>query len=111
MGRNKAFTLAEAMITLLVVSILLAVMAPIVVKRKVNETTTVTGPIPIGSIVAWSINNTAKKAIPNNNWLECNGQIIPDKYQRLKELFGDKVPDCGYFRGSASIIYIIKASD
>lgn len=53
MCKNKAFSLAEAMITLLIVSIIMAVTAPILTKKKIRKDVN----------LLWHVDNSAHTAI------------------------------------------------
>ena len=46
--------------------------------------------IPVGTVMAWPSEKGPKSG---GKWLECNGQTIPSKYKRLRELIGDKTPN------------------
>ena len=52
--------------------------------------TSATGTTPIGSVMTWT---SEGKPTTGGVWLECNGQTIPSKYKRLRELIGNKTPD------------------
>ena len=52
--------------------------------------TSATGTTPIGSVMTWT---SEGKPTTGGVWLECNGQTIPSKYKRLRELIGSKTPD------------------
>lgn len=52
--------------------------------------TSATGTTPIGSVMTWT---SEGEPTTGGVWLECNGQTIPSKYKRLRELIGSKTPD------------------
>lgn len=67
--KEKAFTLAEMMVVMLILSIFLAAMTPVITKRLKHQKTAVSN-IPSGTIVAYY--GTTLPA--DNNWVWCNGQ-------------------------------------
>lgn len=64
--------------------------------------TSATGTTPIGSVMTWT---SEGKPTTGGVWLECNGQTIPSKYKRLRELIGDKTPNYAgvFLRGYGSV--------
>lgn len=67
--KTKAFTLAEMMVVMLILSIFLAALSPVVTKRlKHSQSSVIT--IPSGTIVAYY-----KTSLPaDGTWAWCNGQ-------------------------------------
>lgn len=90
---KKAFSLAEMMVVMLILSIVLAASMPIITKR--NHTTAQLSQldVPIGTVVAYA-GTTAP-----DGWLLCNGQSIAaagdptGKYVALRSIVGNNVPD------------------
>ncbi len=80
----RAFTLAEMLITVLLISIAMVVMAPVMTKKSkqppqeiiVNQN----NGLPVGAIILWY-----GEQIPQG-WQECSGQNINgDDFKELKE--------------------------
>jgi len=90
---KKAFTLVEMLLALLIVSVILSASIPVITKR-INERTVVYNEysgVPIGMIAIWGTN----KPLPDNTWLECNGQAIPAgiEYEEIRQIYGSNLPD------------------
>jgi len=110
--RSKAFTMIEVMMALVVVSIMLAVLAPVITvpKDNVKETPSieVIDSTPVGVIVAWWGPNYPE------GWLPVNGQSIADpQYELLRNALGgvDTLPDLnGGTNPNESTTWIIKFS-
>lgn len=133
------FSLLEIMVAMVVVSVLLAALAPVITSsasKKANEVnvqnvTKVIDSTPIGVIVGWQGTNVPE------GWLPLDGRQIDPKYVQLKEALGgadtlpnysylsspamqeqlsEYFPDSGYNRngsqnGAATLIWIIKAEN
>lgn len=83
----KAFSLAEMMVVMLILSIVLAASMPIITKRsRVAVAAPITSNLPPGSIIAYASNS-----IPDG-WLLCNGQSTAS-YPALAAVIGANVPD------------------
>ncbi len=111
MKKNNAFTMIEIMMALVVVSIMLAVMAPVLTTttkpseaaniQVINKDTT-----PVGVIAAWFGSNYPK------GWIPVSGQPIdPAQYPELKEVLQrDTLPDLNSgVDPENSAVWIIKA--
>ncbi len=108
MGKNKkkslkSFSIAEAMITLLIVSVAIAAMAPIMSKKSVPPAGIQKIDFPIGGIMIWG---TSARALPDDSWLPCDGRSIPSggEYERLRLLYGSNVPNYNgmFLRGTGN---------
>lgn len=65
----KAFTLAEMMVVMLILSIFLAAMSPVITKRLKQPTQSGTSTIPSGTIIAYY-----SATLPaDNTWVWCDG--------------------------------------
>lgn len=95
MKKFLGFTLSEALMSMLIIAIILCVAMPVMTSKTkhLKYQTPIPSPtnLPIGAILMWP-----DAIMPDNTWLECNGQAIPSKYEKLKNLIGTTVPD---FRG------------
>ena len=108
--RRSAFTMIEIMMALVVVSIMLAVMAPVLITAKPSEAANIQvnniDNTPVGVIVAWFGTNYPK------GWLPVSGQFIdPAQYPELRNALGkDTLPDlnAGVDPENAAV-WIIKA--
>lgn len=84
--KNKAFTMIEVMMALIVVSIMLAVLAPTITTSKINSASTevqVIDSTPVGVIVAWWGPNYPE------GWLPVSGQFIDaPEYETLRIVLG-----------------------
>ncbi len=84
--KNKAFTMIEVMMALVVVSIMLAVLAPTITTSKINTggaDVKVIDTTPVGVIVAWWGTNYPE------GWLPVSGQIIEaPEYEALRNALG-----------------------
>lgn len=80
---NKAFSLAEMMVVMLILSLVLAASVPIMTKQR---QTIITGSVPTGTVVSF-IGTT-----PPNGWLLCNGQSTSG-HAALAALVGANVPN------------------
>lgn len=96
---KKAFSLAEMMVVMLILSIVLAASMPIITKR--NHTTVQLSQldVPIGTIIAYAGAIDTDHPAPAG-WLLCNGQSIASavdptgKYAALRSLLGaNTTPD------------------
>ncbi len=109
--KNKAFTMIEVMMALIVVSIMLAVMAPVITttgsSSNQNTEVKIMDSTPVGVIVAWWGTNYPE------GWLPVNGQsIIEPEYEALRNALGglDTLPDLnGGANPGSSTTWIIKA--
>lgn len=107
----KAFSLLEIMVALVIVSIMLAVMAPtLTVKAPQKETVTVQASgdnIPVGAIIAWYGTKYPE------GWLPLDGQVIDaPEYEELRGVLEglSELPDVNHSLGvSSPIVWIIKA--
>jgi len=102
---KKAFTLVEMLMALLIISLILSASLPIITKR-INEQTnlySLDAVFPIGGIIIWGTD----KALPDNTWLECNGQAIPNgiEYEEIRRIYGTNLPDYRgvFLRGYGSV--------
>jgi len=110
MKKNNAFTMIEIMMALVVVSIMLAVMAPVLTTAKPSEAANIQvtnkDTTPVGVIVAWFGSNYPK------GWIPVSGQSIdPAQYPELKEVLQrDTLPDLNSGTDPEnSAVWIIKA--
>lgn len=109
--KNKAFTMIEVMMALIVVSIMLAVLAPVITAPAKNVETSniqVMNSTPIGVIVAWWGSNYP------SGWLPVSGQVISDpQYTDLRNALGglDTLPNLnGGMDPNNGTVWIIKAT-
>lgn len=90
---DKAFTLVEMLMALLIVSVILSASLPVITSRTKAATRNYSqySAVPIGMIAIWG----SPKALPDNTWLECNGQAIPSgiEYEEIRRIFGTNLPD------------------
>ncbi len=108
--RSKAFTMLEVVMALVVVSIMLAVLAPVLATSKPSEAANIQvnniDNTPVGVIVAWFGTNYPR------GWMPVSGQFIdPAQYPELRTAVGrDTLPDlnAGTDPENAAI-WIIKA--
>lgn len=106
---KKAFTLLEVMMALVVVSVMLAVLAPVMTvspKSAQGSEIKVMDSTPVGVIVAWYGSNYPQ------GWLSLDGQSIMDpKYDKLRNTLGmDNLPNLNGGAASPTGLYwIIKA--
>jgi len=106
--KNKfAFTLVEMLMALLVVSVILSASLPVITKRmneRIGEYNRYNS-FPIGGIIVWGTD----KALPDNTWLECNGQAIPNgiEYEEIRRIYGTNLPDYRgvFLRGYGSVVH------
>lgn len=104
MEKIKGFSLVELLISLVVISVLLAAFVPTITKKmskNIDITTSLSSNVPLGTIVVY-----LGQTPPDDNWLICDGSDIPSdsKYNKLRDfLKKDTLPD---FRG-----YVIKGAD
>lgn len=108
--RNAAFTMIEIMMALVVVSIMLAVLAPVITSTKPSETANIkvtnVDNTPVGVIVAWFGSNYP------DGWLPVSGQYIDaSQYPELANaLQRDTLPDLNAgIDAENSAVWIIKA--
>ncbi len=108
--KNKAFTMIEVMMALVVVSIMLAVLAPAITTSRTNTASPevqIIDSTPVGVIVAWWGPNYPE------GWLPVNGQSIEaPEYENLRTAIGglDTLPDLnGGTNPDNSTTWIIKA--
>ena len=97
MKKDNAFTMLQVMMALVVVSIMLAVMAPVITAAKpseaaniqVNQQPQIIDTTPVGVIVAWYGSNYPE------GWIPVSGQTIdPAQYPLLRNALGrDVLPD------------------
>lgn len=83
---RKAFSLAEMMVVMLILSIIIAASMPIITKRTAATESPNQNKIPPGSIMAYG-GTTAP-----SGWLLCNGQST-NGHQELAAVVGANVPD------------------
>lgn len=107
---HNGFSLLEVMMALVVVSIMLAVMAPVLITKdsKATEASVqIVDNTPIGAIIAWYGTNYP------SDWLPVSGQPITEpEYAVLRDVLGglDTLPDLNAGKDSNnSTIWIIKA--
>ncbi len=107
---REAFTMIEIMMALVVVSIMLAVLAPVIISTKPSEAANIqvtnSDNTPVGVIVAWFGTNYPK------GWVPVSGQYIdPTQYPELKNaLQRDALPDLNAGADPEnSTVWIIKA--
>ncbi len=110
-ARNKAFSLLEIMMALVVVSIMLAVMAPVFTAKtpSKNPEINVIDTTPVGVIVAWYGTNYPK------GWIPVNGQSISEpEYSELRNALNgiDTLPDLNGNKEDSnnSMFWIIKVN-
>lgn len=106
--KNKAFTMIEVMMALVVVSIMLAVLAPVLTTPQASKSpeVQVMDTTPVGVIVAWWGTNYP------NGWLPLNGQPVTEpEYEALRTALGglDTLPDLNGVPSNNSTNWIIKA--
>lgn len=107
----KGFSLLEIMVALVVVSIMLAVMAPVLTTKKGEPdkvSVQVTDTTPVGVIVAWYGTNYPA------GWVPLDGRMLEGvEYDELKKALGgeEALPDINGVFGSfnSPITWIIKA--
>lgn len=94
--KKRGFTLVEMLMALLIVSVILSAALPVITSRQkvISQAQSKYNTVPIGLIAIWKYDG----ALPDNTWLECNGQAIPKtaEYEDLRRIYGANVPD---FRG------------
>lgn len=83
---KKAFSLAEMMVVMLILSIIIAASMPIITKRTAATESPNQNKIPPGSIMAYG-GTTAP-----NGWLLCDGRSI-NGHPELAAVIGNNVPD------------------
>lgn len=85
-NNKKAFSLAEMMVVMLIISIALAAMMPIMTKKKKIDTTMTPSSVPAGTIITYAGSST-----PVGGWLLCNGDSYSSigKYNDLYKAIGD----------------------
>lgn len=94
MRNNTAFTLVEMFMALLVVSIIISASLPVITGRMKAQSGNMNRyqAFPIGGIIVWGVDG----ALPDNTWLECNGQAIPNgiEYEDARMVFkSNLLPD------------------
>lgn len=103
----KAFTLVEMLMALLIISVILTASLPVITTRQkaLASVYNKNQSFPVGGIIAWY-----HSQIPDNTWLECNGQKIPNgiEYETARQIFGDNMPDFQgiFLRGYGSQSFI-----
>jgi len=88
----KAFTLVEMLMALLIVSVILSASMPIITSHiKAQTVNQKNDGMPIGGIIVWG----SEKPLPDNTWLEANGQAIPNgvEYEEIRSIYGNNLPD------------------
>ena len=99
---EKAFTLVEMLMALLIVSVILSASMPIITSRTkaASENYSKYNAVPIGMIAMWKVDGS----LPDNTWLEANGQVIPNgiEYEECRRIFGARLPD---LRGADNEFY------
>jgi len=104
-NNTLAFTLVEMLMALLIVSVILSASMPVITKRMKAQVSEYgkNVAVPIGIIAIWGTD----KALPDNTWLECNGQAIPNgvEYEEIRGIYGANLPDYRgvFLRGYGSI--------
>lgn len=97
-----AFTLVEMLMALLIVSVILSASLPVISQRTkaVSENLSKYSPMPVGAIIMWKVDG----ALPDNSWLEANGQAIPNgiEYEECRRVYGARLPD---LRGADNEFY------
>jgi len=92
-NNTLAFTLVEMLMALLIVSVILSASMPVITKRMKAQVSEYgkNVAVPIGMIAIWGTD----KALPDNTWLECNGQAIPNgiEYEEIRQIYGTNLPD------------------
>jgi len=88
-----AFTLVEMLMALLIISVIISASIPVISKR-INPQQALPNQyssVPIGLIAIWS----KDKNLPDNTWLEANGQAIPNgiEYEEIRQIYGTNLPD------------------
>jgi len=103
--KKNAFTLVEMLMALLIVSVILSAALPVITKRVATQAGQYNrnNSVPIGMIAIWGTD----KPLPDNTWLECNGQAIPNgiEYEEIRQIYGTNLPDYRgvFLRGYGSI--------
>ena len=82
----RAFSLAEMMVVMLILTIALAASLPIMTKQQHAVQTATAGSAPTGAIMQYAV------ATPPSGWLLCNGQSTSG-HPALAALVGANVPD------------------
>ncbi len=109
--KTKAFSLLEIMVALVVVSIMLAVMTPVMTTKKSEPDRTsiqVIDATPVGVIVAWYGDNYP------SGWEPLDGRVLEgSQYEELRKALGDEIdalPDINTALGgfNSPITWIIK---
>lgn len=99
---SKGFTLTEMLMALLIVSVILSASLPVITLRAKGNMAVrnADSSFPIGGIIAWADLNK----LPDNTWLEANGQAIPNgiEYEQIRRVYGSNLPD---MRGMQKEIY------
>lgn len=102
----RGFTLVEMLMALLIISIILTASLPVITTRQkaIASNYAANQSFPIGGIIIWH-----HAQLPDNTWLECNGQTIPAgiEYETARQIFGAKLPDFQgvFLRGYGSQTY------
>jgi len=100
--QNNGFTLTEMLVALLIISIVLSASLPVITKRTRENALNYNSNIsfPIGGIILWG----DLDKLPDNTWLEANGQAIPNgiEYEQIKRIYGTNLPD---MRGMQNEVY------
>lgn len=115
-AKKFAFTLVEMLMALLIVSVVLSASLPVISQRTKAQSINYSkyGAVPIGIIAIWG----SAKPLPDNTWLECNGQAIPSgiEYEEIRKIYGTNLPDYrGVFLrgvgGNAASIGILQSDE
>jgi len=100
--KRMAFTLVEMLMALLIISVILSASLPVIsgrMKADVANANSFSG-VPVGMIALWKKDG----AMPDNTWLEANGQAIPNgiEYEEIRRIYGTNLPD---LRGADETFY------
>jgi len=101
------FTLVEMLMALLIISIILSASLPVITKRMAHQAQQYNrySGMPVGGIIIWG----SEKPLPDNTWLECNGQAIPNgiEYEEIRRIYGTNLPDYRgvFLRGYGSRVH------
>ncbi len=111
MKKMLAFSLAEMLVALVVVSCLVSAFAPVITKKRKNSAAALSSlgsdAMPVGTIVAYLGQE------PPEGWLLCDGEDFSAlKYPKLKEFLGtNKTPNLrGYSLKGATLADIEEAN-
>lgn len=95
------------LLALLIVSVILSASLPIISQRTKLHSINYSkySAVPIGMIAIWG----STKPLPDNTWLECNGQAVPTgiEYEEIRRIYGANLPDYRgvFLRGYGTITH------